>query len=52
MDFISKYHLITQMIQYDENLLNIIAQEKAKIEEVKQELETSRQNLKEYKTEH
>lgn len=51
MDFISKYHLITQMIQYDENLLNIIAQEKAKIEEVKQELETSRQNLKEYKTE-
>lgn len=51
MDFISKYHLISEMIRYDETLLESIAKQKSKIEEINLELETTKQNLKTYKDE-
>lgn len=51
MDFISKYHFISEMIRYDENLLESIAKEKSKIEEINKQLETTRENLKENKAE-
>lgn len=51
MDFISKYHLIEEIIQYDESLMESISREKDKIEEIHKQLETSKNNLKEFKTE-
>jgi len=51
MDFISKYHFISEMVRYDENLLESIAIQKNKIEEINAELETTKENLKTYKNE-
>lgn len=51
MDFISKYHFISEMVRYDENLLESIAIQKAKIEEINKTLETTKTNLKDYKDE-
>lgn len=51
MDFISKYHFITEMVRYDENLLESISKQKNKIEEINKELEKTKINLKTYKDE-
>lgn len=51
MDFISKYHFVSEMIRYDETLLESISNEKSKIEEINKHLEATRENLKTYKDE-
>lgn len=51
MDFISKYHLISEMIRYDETLLESITNQKNKITEINQQLESTKENLKAYKDE-
>lgn len=51
MDFISKYHFVSEMIKYDESLLKNIEIQKNKMEEVNLELETTKQELKTYKDE-
>lgn len=51
MDFISKYHFVSEMVRYDENLLESIAIQKNKIEEINKQLVTTKENLKSYKDE-
>ena len=49
-DFISKYYLIGEIAQYDNDLLDTIEREKNKIEEINNQLETKNENLKTMKT--
>ena len=51
MDFISKYHFISEMIRYDEILLESITAQKNKMEEVNKQLEEAKTNLKNNKDE-
>lgn len=51
MDFISKYHLISEIIRYDDNLLESITNQKTKIENINNQLKTSKEELKTYKDE-
>jgi len=46
MDFISKYHFVSEMIRYDEILLESIANQRNKIQEVNRQLENAKTNLK------
>lgn len=48
-DFISRYYLIGEMARYDQELLESIGEQKAKIETVNKELEEERQKLKDSK---
>lgn len=50
-DFISKYYLISQVAQYDKDLLDKIELQKQQIERVENTLKISKENLKTIKTE-
>jgi len=51
VDFISKYYLISEIAEYDKDLLTSIGEEKARIAEIEQDLEDSKELLKETKSE-
>jgi len=51
MDFISKYHFISEMIKYDETLIKSITEQKNKMQEVNRQLENAKTNLKNNKDE-
>lgn len=51
VDFITNYYLISEIAQYDEDLLKGIGKEKAQIEQIKESLEVSKENLKSIKNE-
>ena len=50
VDFISKYYLISEVLEYDQNLLDGIEKEKKEITEIEQSLVVSRDNLKVIRT--
>lgn len=50
MDFISKYHLIAEVVEYDENLLKSITKQRNQIQAINTELETTKNKLTEEKT--
>ena len=51
VDFISRYYLVAEILEYDKGLLEDIAKEKEEIEQIEQSLITSKNNLKIIKTE-
>ena len=51
MDFISRYYLIAEILEYDKGLLEDISREKDEIEQIEQSLITSKNNLKIIRTE-
>lgn len=51
MDFISRYYLIAEILEYDKGLLEDISREKDEIEQIEQSLVTSKNNLKIIRTE-
>ena len=51
MDFISNYHLISEIIRYDDNLLKSINLQKNKIIDINNKLKENKENLKTYKEE-
>jgi len=51
MDFISKYHFVSEMIRYDEALLESITYQRNRLEEVNKQLESAKENLKNNKDE-
>ena len=50
-DFISKYYYIGKVIEYDENLIDNVLKQKKQMEQIKEQLETTSNRLKENKTE-
>ena len=44
-DFISKYYIVSEIAEYDNNLLDAIEENKQKIEEAKESLETSKEQV-------
>ena len=51
IDFISRYYLISEIAQYDKDLLDNITKEKEEISEIEKNLVTSKENLKKLKNE-
>lgn len=51
IDFISRYYLISEIAQYDKDLLDNITKEKEEISEIEKNLITSKENLKKLKNE-
>ena len=51
IDFISRYYLISEIAQYDNDLLDNITKEKEEISEIEKNLVTSKENLKKLKNE-
>lgn len=51
VDFISRYYLIAEVLEYDKSLLDSIERERIQIEQIEQSLITSRNNLKIIRTE-
>lgn len=49
VDFISNYYNVSQLVQFDSDLLKSIETEKAEIEEAKQTLESQKQEIEELK---
>jgi len=46
VDFISRYYLISEMAEYDKNLLESIGEEKAKLESINETLKSNKEILK------
>lgn len=46
VDFISRYYLIGEIAQYDNDILEDVAKEKKSIEEIKQQIDEKNENLK------
>ena len=51
VDFISRYYIIAEILEYDKGLLEDISREKDEIEQIEQSLITSKNNLKIIRTE-
>ena len=51
VDFISRYHVISRIVEYDKNLLDNIEKQKNEIEKIRQNLDVTKGNLKVVKTE-
>lgn len=51
IDFISNYHLVKEILEYDKELLNSIEEQKNKIEKDKKQLEEKQKEVKEQKAE-
>ena len=51
VDFISNYYLITELIEYDTKLLEIVEQEKNKMEQIEQDLSNKQKELNTQKQE-
>ena len=49
-DFISKYYIVSEIAEYDNNLLDSIEQNKKEIEEAKKTLETSKEQVESLKS--
>lgn len=51
VDFITRYYLISEIAQYDQDMLKRIRNEKEQIEQIEQNLKVSKENLKTIKAE-